>query len=115
MKNCHFLRWGSGNYCLGALYKGDFLNGRFQGKGTIVYPNGDLYDGQCQYDSPHGEGFLTLRDGTKHEGQFQMGEKHGKGKTTFTNGRDPLEGTYTDGLFDVSTGIDWESYSSEGA
>ncbi|BCE03643.1 C13 family peptidase [Marinicellulosiphila megalodicopiae] len=65
----------------GTHYIGDFSYARFNGLGTLTYPNGDQYIGQFSWGSPSGKGQLTksLEDGTKEilKGIWQEGEFKG--------------------------------------
>lgn len=66
-------------------YTGTFRNHLPHGKGTFVYTNGDKYigavvDGQC-----HGEGVLTTKDLT-YTGTFRNHLPNGKGTFLYTHG-----------------------------
>ena len=69
-------RWRS---CFGEItkddeysYSGDFLNGRFQGLGTmkVLAPNfkGDKYVGEFSFGKRSGQGTYTLANGNKYVG-----------------------------------------------
>ena len=56
------------------LYEGDFMNGKFEGKGIFYY----IYDDNIGYC----------------KGQFKNGLLHGEGKTYFRNGNISIDGNY---------------------
>lgn len=60
------------------FYKGEFLNGRYHGKGLFKYGS-EVYEGFFANGKYHGKGVLT-KDKLRYEGDFQDGEYHGNGK-----------------------------------
>mmetsp|Transcript_12700 Transcript_12700/g.19046 ORF Transcript_12700/g.19046 Transcript_12700/m.19046 type:complete len:659 (-) Transcript_12700:229-2205(-) len=88
----------------GNVYKGDVLNGKFHGKGTLLYAeSGDVYHGDFENGVPHGSGKF-LRDGGKtgvkdgvYEGLWNNGVlqqvKKGRAKIALDNG-DVYEGGF---------------------
>ena len=88
----------------GHRYEGEWVNGRRQGKGTMVYGSGDKYEGTWHQDrvrvscavvcgmrvrdfqgvdhgtraQPHGNGLWTSADGSKYEGKWTNGARDGK-------------------------------------
>ena len=77
-------------------YEGDFKNGKFHGKGTLVWRNGSRYAGEFQDGMMDGAGVYFEKDGTKYEGEFRGGLPHGKGVYAFSSG-DVYEGEMRDG------------------
>jgi len=80
-------------------YKGEFVSGSFQGKGTITWADGEKYQGQFMDNFPHGKGIKTLPDGTKYEGEFAKGVPCGHGIQTWPDG-EKYEGEFVNGLRD---------------
>lgn len=66
----------------GAVYEGDFLDGRRSGEGRLVTPTGDVYEGAFDDGRPHGQGTFAWASGYQFTGTFVDGEEH--------------TGTYTD-------------------
>ena len=103
------------------LYEGDFVNGRFEGKGRYNYPNGRFFigeykkglrngkgiiyypDGKVNFESNYvddkreGEGKFVLEDGSYYIGNWENGLFNGKGKEYYPNGKLRYEGDYVDG------------------
>ena len=76
------------------LYKGDFVNGRKEGKGVEVDTEKQYrYEGEFRNDNKNGIGSLRLFNGDKYIGYFNGNLKHGQGQYTFKNG-DIYEGMY---------------------
>jgi hypothetical protein len=117
------VKTGDGTYedAEGLKYEGHFVDGEFDGKGTLTMANGDiltgqwsegrlnghgslttsdgmLYVGGFKDDEFHGQGTLTYPDGRHFEGEFSNGELHGKGKEVFADGK-KYEGQYIEGSF----------------
>ena len=46
----------------GDRYEGEFLEGRFSGKGSIFYVNGDVYEGQYLNGAPTGSGKMLFKE-----------------------------------------------------
>nr|CAI5828431.1 unnamed protein product [Callosobruchus analis] len=86
---------GGKRYSDGTAYVGDWdTEGRRQGEGHILFPDGTRYDGWF-----HGYGIFWRADGTRHEGEFRGGKIWGLGLTTFgdnTNGFPRNEGFFQD-------------------
>jgi len=52
--------WGGGKGGLvNGTYVGDFVKGKFEGQGTLMYANGDVYNGQFADNKFEGLGILT--------------------------------------------------------
>ena len=64
--------WG-GDRC-----EGNFINGKCQGMGILVFANGDRYEGQFQDNKMHGQGVWAGANGERREGNFANGEFIGK-------------------------------------
>ena len=90
---------GSGKY-KGDKYIGDFINGFKDGVGTYFHKNGSKYKGQWKKDKFHGTGIYIWIDGGRYEGEFKMGLKHGKGKELLSGKwkGDKYDGEYSFGI-----------------
>jgi hypothetical protein len=56
------------------VYEGDLVNGKFHGKGKLVYFDGSVYEGDWDEGEQNGKGKMTYTDGTVHEGTFVYSE-----------------------------------------
>lgn len=92
----------------GNCYIGKFLNGKFNGYGTMHYHNySDIednidikqlyYKGQWKDNCREGLGHLEFSDGSKYIGNFHFDEIHGEGKFFYS------DGSYYEGTFNVGT------------
>ena len=81
--------WADGTY-----YEGDFANGDFNGYGKRTYDDGAVYEGEFENDMRHGKGKLTYADGETYEGEYKEGKRHGRGKWVLP------DGTVQDGYFE---------------
>lgn len=79
----------------GLQYNGHFVDGKFDGRGTAIYPNGDKYEGQWKADKPT-EGTLRKANGAIYEGSFSNGKYSGQGTLTRAND-DVLTGEWSGG------------------
>ena len=50
-------------------YMGEVKNGKRQGKGKILFPDGGYYEGEFKDDNYHGNGTLLLKD-YKYTGEY---------------------------------------------
>ncbi|WP_166265403.1 MORN repeat-containing protein [Marinobacter caseinilyticus] len=82
------VRTGDGTYegSDGLRYEGGFVNGEFNGKGTVWYPEGGRYDGDWQHGAREGEGTFRGADGSTYTGQFKNDQFNGQGTLTRANG-----------------------------
>lgn len=88
--NC---RTGNGVKLLGNgfKYEGQFLNGRFHGKGEIIKRSTTVYKGHFAKGKKHGTGIMYDKVGNKLRGTFANGSMQGIGTIYFANG-DRYEG-----------------------
>lgn len=70
-------------------YSGDWVDGKMQGKGKMVYKNGNIYEGDWKDNMRYGKGKIINKDGSTFEGEWKN-DKMGYGTFTWPNGR-----TYT--------------------
>ena len=54
--------------------------GKFDGSGTLKYPNGEIYEGEWSENKMHGKGVYTYKDGRIYQGDFVNDKPHGYGK-----------------------------------
>ena len=63
------------------IYKGEFLNDIFNGKGKYTYYHGDTYEGEYLDNKRHGFGIMYYNNKkTKYEGEWRDDMKYGPGK-----------------------------------
>lgn len=79
---------GNGKYRFksGAVYSGQFQQGRINGFGSFAYSNGDTYTGNWVRDRRHGEGILRKEGGKVYKGNFANNEFHGFGIIYYPDG-----------------------------
>ena len=71
----------------GAIYDGNWVDGRKHGVGYQVYDNNSgTYHGEFRSDKRHGKGKFTYPDGDEYEGEFVAGKREGFGKYTYHSG-----------------------------
>ncbi|MBO5613382.1 MAG: OmpA family protein [Prevotella sp.] len=93
-------------------------NGRFAGKGKMIYSNGSIFVGNFHYGYPEGMGTLTYKDGSRYVGSFRSGFFHGSGILNYADGsRD--EGTWrvgslTNGIHTFPNGSKYEGEFKKG-
>mmetsp|Transcript_28037 Transcript_28037/g.50214 ORF Transcript_28037/g.50214 Transcript_28037/m.50214 type:complete len:421 (-) Transcript_28037:34-1296(-) len=77
----------------GAKYVGEFLNGEKHGYGTKTTSNGQSYSGFWKHNNRSGHGTYYWPSGSSYTGNFKHGDNHGWGKYTWHNGK-IYEGEY---------------------
>ena len=82
----------------GSVYEGDYIYGKFHGKGKLTFPSGSSYEGNFVSGNCHGKGKLIFGDKWTYEGDFIDGKFHGKGKVSYSNGSF-YEGDFVDGEY----------------
>jgi len=82
----------------GDIYKGEWYNGRPEGRGKKIFADGKVYEGDWVNDFPDGRGKMKLSNGAVYEGDFVKGRPHGKGKATEADGT-VQEGKWKNGEF----------------
>ena len=105
MKNGFFHGKGRLEEYDGSIYEGDFLDGRFDGKGKYSWA-GNKYKGEFRNGKFGGQGKLTLKDGHVYEGDFRDGKYHGEGILTW--GVSSYTGEFKEGLFSGYGRLIWE-------
>ena len=89
-KGSYSTKWTS---CIGtytveneAKYVGEFINGDFNGHGTMTWLDGANYIGEWRDDKRNGQGTYTYADGNKYVGDFLNGDFNGQGTLTSADG-----------------------------
>ncbi|KAF0699388.1 Aste57867_10049 [Aphanomyces stellatus] len=77
-----------------AWYEGDYDNGKKQGLGKMLFPNGDTFHGQWNNDIIHGQGTLMYKNGDIFSGSYEYGIKQGKGTYEFAEDKSQLIGNW---------------------
>lgn len=78
-------------------YVGDFVEDKWEGKGTLKLRDGSIYIGDFFQNMQHGNGMLKFPSGNIYEGQFKFNNQHGKGTISWKNG-DKYVGDWLDGV-----------------
>jgi hypothetical protein len=100
----------------GKEYDGNWLNGKWQGKGVLTFWDGERYDGEWQNGLKQGKGLLILADGHKYDGQWRNDKKDGRGIYTSSDGGHKYDGEWKNdqkngkGIFHYPGG---ETYTGE--
>jgi hypothetical protein len=76
----------TGKYSNGDRYEGEFVNGKFHGKGIYISYTGAKYEGDFILGKYHGYGVINFPDGSKHSGEWKSGNRHGKGTLLHKDG-----------------------------
>jgi hypothetical protein len=82
----------------GAIYTGDIENGKANGRGIVVWPNGEKYTGEFQDSRPNGHGVYNWPDGDKYEGEVKDNQLNGTGTLTHADGT-KLSGLWKNGAY----------------
>ena len=77
---------GTANYEKGK-YLGNFLKGKFHGRGMFTFKNGNEYIGDFKSGKLDGKGNFTFKNGNKYTGEFKNNKFHGQGTYTFKDGK----------------------------
>ncbi len=83
--------WESLNYPKEGVLKGNFINGKLNGEGESIYPNGNTYKGFHKDNERHGLGTMVYNSGSKYIGNWADNDRSGKGIIHYNNG-DIFEG-----------------------
>ena len=76
--------------------KGHFQDGKLNGQGEGIYPNGGSYSGGHKDNDHHGFGTYSYASGDKYVGEYKDGKRNGQGTLTLANGL-KFVGTWKDG------------------
>ena len=78
-------------------FEGEFLSGKKEGKGKLIYNNGTEYIGNFKNNKPDGYGQLTQENGEIYQGEWKEGKINGHGTRFHKNG-DKYIGNYVDNV-----------------
>lgn len=76
------------------IYEEDLLDGKFDGNGTYVCPNGDTYIGEFRGSKFNGYGTLRYKNGDTYDGGFRDGQFHGTGTYVYSDGTKYIGGFF---------------------
>ena len=72
----------------GGIYKGDVSeDGKREGRGEYIWPNGDRYVGDFSHDKKNGNGILYFSNGDKRVGVWKGDKLHGQATYYYSGGR----------------------------
>lgn len=77
---------------------GYFSEGKFNGNGKFVFPDGEIQEGNFKNNRLEGQGKKTFSGGIVWEGEFKDGKMHGFGKKRDEKGTVYEQGKYNNGL-----------------
>ena len=80
----------------GKSYQGDWLDGKKNGHGTMIWRNGDRYEGDWVDDKAHGHGIGLWAYGARYEGDWRDGKQRGNGSIVWPDGS-RYDGAWRDG------------------
>merc|ERR1719298_324754 len=87
-------------YNSGAVYEGEYNDGKRDGVGTMTYPNGDVYTGEWKESKMHGVGTYKYKASDDiYSGAYVEGLKEGAGTYEFGKCKSKLDGTWEGGTF----------------
>ena len=87
-------------------YKGNFVNGKYEGKGEFIDEEGEKYIGEFKNGLKSGHGVLTTINGDKHAGNFKNDVEEGKFVVLRKNGNIE-KGLYKDGYRQGEWNVDY--------
>ena len=68
------------------IYKGQYKNGLYHGKGRLEFRDGSVYEGQFENNKMHGYGKIFFKDGSIYQGNFKKNLRDGTGISRSTDG-----------------------------
>tara|TARA_B100000925_G_C21681716_1_gene334346 strand:- start:19 stop:345 length:327 start_codon:yes stop_codon:yes gene_type:complete len=71
--------YGEYQYATGAVYRGEWLNGKRNGEGITTSSNGEIYEGEYKNDRRSGYGVYSFPSGERYSGNWRDGRRHGFG------------------------------------
>jgi hypothetical protein len=87
---------GKMDYGDGAVYEGEFRNGKIDGKGMLQFRNGNRYIGNWSNQRPQGKGRMKYANENEYFGDFDQGKINGMGRMVYSNG-DTYDGEWLEG------------------
>lgn len=92
------IKKGRCNWTNGRFYEGEWKDGKQNGYGITVFPEGFIYEGQWTNGKAEGRGIFRFIDGSSYKGECKDDKFHGQG--TFTNSKGTeLSGNWEKGEF----------------
>ena len=90
------LRHGVGKYVVDdATYEGDWVDGKKEGKGKIIFKSGSIFEGYFKNDMKHGYGKMYYYpSGNYFEGEWREDVKAGMGTMNWTDIREKYVGNW---------------------
>jgi hypothetical protein len=82
----------------GDHYEGDWVDGRWEGMGKVVYASGDKYEGYLVNYRREGKGTMVYVGGSRYVGAWAKDAPNGAGVLTDRNGAVLFEGQWVGGL-----------------
>jgi hypothetical protein len=82
----------------GSVHNGHFAKGKEEGFGTLIRPDGAKYRGQFRKGLKDGYGIMLWKDRT-YDGQWIKGKPHGQGRVVWSNGT-VFTGEFQQGKYD---------------
>ena len=70
----------------GAVYEGDFVRHKREGRGKYTWPNGDTYEGEFAHHKIHGRGMYRYASGDVEVGSYEADEDTGVGVKRLADG-----------------------------
>jgi hypothetical protein len=107
---------GRADYKNGNSYEGEWLNGKFDGKGTFTWAKGDVYTGYFKDGHRDGNGKYVFKDGTFYDGDWVNDNEEGEGTLTLPGG-DMYKGSFKDNYRDgygTYTGLTGDLFNCPG-
>jgi hypothetical protein len=71
----------------GAIYRGEWVDDKFEGHGTYTYRNNAQYVGEFRANKREGQGRYTWPDGASYTGGYRDDQRSGMGTFVFPDGR----------------------------
>ncbi|MFN7880975.1 MAG: hypothetical protein ACK5NI_00570 [bacterium] len=60
------------------MYEGDFVNGKYNGQGKLLFANeGQMYIGSFKDNLMHGQGQMVMPDNSRFRGEWKEGKMSG--------------------------------------
>lgn len=94
------------NTLTGSTFTGEVVNGKPNGKGTMVLKDGSKFEGFFVDGVINGYGVATYDDGSKYEGYWQNGKWHGEGKLIYSDAH-YYQGDFIENNYDGS-GVEYD-------
>ena len=80
----------------GAIYRGEWVNDKFEGHGTYTYRNNAQYVGGFRANQRNGRGTYTWPDGARFVGEYRDDKRNGPGIQYGPEGKVLQSGTWKD-------------------